>query len=106
MADGRNKNNMSLQQRRAINRGLRRRKIKAPSRDRLEAAKTVLRRTCSEVYDASIDDPRFKGWVRVGTRKYRPAEVIKMAADVLRKESTRQRELRALYGLSNAGRKR
>jgi len=90
---------MSLAQRRAINKGLRRRKVKAPSRDRLEAAKAVLRRTTSGVYDAGIDDSRFKGWVRVGARKYKPAEVIKMAADVLRRETTRQKELRAQYGL-------
>lgn len=104
MVDLRHRNNMSLAQRRAINKGLRRRKVKAPSRDRLETAKTILRRTCSEVYDAAIDDPRFKGWVRVGTRKYKPAEVIKMAADILRREASRQKELRALYGLPGSKR--
>lgn len=97
--DGRNRNNMSLQQRRAINRKLRKRRPKAKALDRLEAAKNVLRRTGLEVYSAVIDDPRAKGYIRVGVRKFKPAEVIRMATEILQREATRQRELRTQYGL-------
>lgn len=97
--DGRNKNNMSLAQRRANSRKLRARKPKGRTLDRLEAAKGVLRRSGSEVYDATIDDPRAKGYIRVGPRKFKPAQVIKMAAEILHREATRNRELRSLYGL-------
>lgn len=98
--DGRNRNNMTLQQRQAISRKLRKRRPKTKALDRLEAAKNVLRRTGLEVYSAVIDDPRAKGYIRVGPRKFKPAEVIRQAAEILQREATRQRELRTLYGLS------
>lgn len=99
--DGRNRNNLSVGQRSAAARKQRKRKrnTKASAASRLEAAKTVLRRTGVEVYAAEIDDPRFEGFIRVGVRKHTPEEVLKMAAEVLHREATRQSELRAQYGL-------
>jgi hypothetical protein len=95
---------MSLGQRRAAAAaGRKKPKRSATSKSRLEAAKNILRRHHSEVYDAGIDDPRFKGMVRVGARKYTPAEVLKMAADILAKEEARQKELRLLYNISVKG---
>jgi hypothetical protein len=101
--DGRNRNNLTVGQRSAAARKQRRKRkagdAKRGQRSRLEAAKNVLRRTGVEVYNAGIDDPRLKGFIRVGVRKHTEAEVLKMAADVLHHEATRQKELRALYGL-------
>jgi hypothetical protein len=100
--DKRNANNMSVGQRRAINRKMRGRP-KARALDRLEAAKNVLRRSGNEVFEASLTDPNLAGYIWVGVKKYKPAQVLKMATDILKREDTRNRELRALYGL---GRKR
>jgi hypothetical protein len=98
--DRRRKNNMSAAQRRvAAAAGRKKPKPSAAMKSRLDAAKTVLRRHYSEVYDAGIDDPRFKGMVRIGARKYSASEALKMAADILAKEATRQRELRSQYNL-------
>lgn len=95
--DGRRKNTQSLQQRRAAIYRRRKSKPTKAQRSRLEAAKTVLRRHHSDVYDAGIDDPRFEGLINVGARKYTSTEVIEMAAAILAKEETRNRELRSLY---------
>lgn len=101
--DGRRKNTLSKQQRRAAIYRRRKAKPKRVARGRLEAAKTVLRRHYSEVYDAGIDDPRFKGLIIVGAHKYSPSEVIAMAAEILAREEARNRELRAQYGLKTKG---
>lgn len=101
LEDGRRKNNLSIAQRRvaAQNQRKKKRKNSVSGATRLEAAKTILRRTGVEVYNAEIDDPRFGGFIRVGVRKHTPEEVLKMAAEVLHREATRQSELRAQYGL-------
>lgn len=97
--DGRNKNNLSRQQRREAIYRRRKAKPKTTRLDRLEAAKNVLRRTGVEVYEATMDDPRAVGFIRVGARKRTPDEVMTEAAAILTREATRQRELRAQYGL-------
>lgn len=99
MADGRKKNNQSGAQRRASIHKRRKAKPAKIRRDRLEAAKTVLRRQFSDVYDAELDGRRFKDLIRVETRLYSHADVIKMAAEILAREETRNRELRSLYGI-------
>jgi hypothetical protein len=98
--DKRRQNNLTSQQRRkAAAAGRRKPKADKAAKGRLDAAKTVLRRHYSEVYDAGIDDPRFRGMVRVGARKYTASEALKMAADILAKEEARQKELRLLYNI-------
>lgn len=97
--DKRFQNNQTLQQRRANIYGRRRKGKGRITPSRLEAAKNVLRRHHSEVYDAGIDDPRFRGMIRVGPRKYTPEEVIDMAASILADEEVRRRELLAQHGL-------
>lgn len=97
--DGRRGNNQSASQRRAAISRRRKKPKVAIRKDRLEAAKNVLRRGVSEVFDAELCDPRFKGLIYVGTRKYTPEQVIDMAADVLAREGARNRELRSLYRL-------
>lgn len=98
--DGRKKNTQTAGQRRASIR--RRRKAKPRSRisrDRLEAAKTILRRVHGEVYDAAIDDPRFAGFIRIDAKKYTHEEVIAMAAAILEHEAKRRAQLLAEHGV-------
>lgn len=95
--DGRKGNNQSKAQRRAAIYGRRKKKPSKAKRDRLEAAKNILRRHHSEVFDAALCDPRFEGLIYVGERRYSADEVISMAAEILAKEEARNQELRALY---------
>lgn len=98
--DKRRSNTQTTAQRRASIK--RRRKVKSKSkisRDRLEAAKTILRRSHGEVYDAAIDDPRFEGFIRVDAKKYTHEEVLAMAAAVLEREAKRRAELLAEHGV-------
>lgn len=59
----------------------------------------VLRRTGVAVHDAGVDEPRARGLIRVGERKYAPSVVISMAQDVLEREARRNAELRKQWGL-------
>lgn len=100
--DNRNKNNLTLAQRRQA--VYRRRKKGSPRRkaDILAKAKQVLRRTGKHVYDGKIDAPKFKGLVIVDGRSYKPEEIVAMARKVLAAEAERNNELRAQHGLPPA----
>lgn len=98
--DNRNKNNLTLAQRRQA---VYRRRKQSPAKRRadvLAKAKQVLRRTGKSVYDAKIDAPRFKDFVIVDARRLSPDEVIQWARDILEAEGQRNNELRAQHGLA------
>lgn len=97
--DSRNKNNLTLAQRRQA--VYRRRKKGSPGRkaDILAKAKQVLRRTGKHVYDGKIDAPKFKGLVIVDGRSYKPEEIVAMARGILAAEAARNNELRGQHGL-------
>lgn len=66
----------------------------------LEAAKNVLRRTGKAVYACYVDEGKRGGdMIRVGTKKFTAAQVLAMAAEIVRREAERNNELRALHGL-------
>lgn len=67
--------------------------------DELTLAKAVLRRTGRTVFEAKVDQPRFRGTIIVDTRRMAPEAVIEMAAVVLERERIRNAELRAQHGL-------
>lgn len=96
--DGRQRNNLSLAQRRKAAKAGRRRKTRKKD-DTLAKAKDVLRRTGRTVFDARIESPQFKGTVIVDTRRMDPAAVIELAEQVLLREHARNCELRAEHGL-------
>ena len=77
----------------------RKRTPKAVKQDALAKAKDVLRRTGKTVFEARVDQPRFKGTIVVDTRRMSPEAVIELAEQVLEREAARNRELRKQYGL-------
>lgn len=78
----------------------RRNKASSVKDTELSHAKDVLRRTGKTVFDAKIDEPRFRGTIIVDTRRLAPAAVIELAAQVLERERLRNDELRAQHGLA------
>lgn len=96
--DKRNRNNLSLAQRRAAVSARRRRK---PGRRNsvLERAVTILRQRGHTVHDAGVDEPRSAGMIRVDERKRTALWVIETAKEIVEREWIRNNELRAQHGL-------
>lgn len=98
--DRRHANNQTLAQRRQSVYKRRSKKPKSPRSDALAKAKDVLRRTGKTVFEAKVDQPRFKGTIVVDTRRMSPDAVIELAEQVLERERLRNNELRAQHGLA------
>jgi hypothetical protein len=99
VTDGRQRNNLSVAQRRAIAKTAMRRRPKKKNSD-LDKAKNVLRRHGKVVVDARILDPRDKtGSIFVDTRRHTSAQVTEMAQEIMRREAARNAELRRQFGL-------